>query len=176
MQPRAHFRHCPRCGQAQSTPTTGPLFTCDSCGFRYYFNPTVAVVVFIRRPDGRALFVCRAKDPGKGMLAPPGGFIDIGETAEIAAAREIREEVGLELTDLEFLCSEPNQYLYAEVTYPVLDLVFTARTPDPGKAQALDDVAGIEWLDPITLAPETMAFPSMEAALKIWQRKLTGPR
>lgn len=172
MQPRAHFRHCPRCGHAQVAPTLGTLFTCEVCQFRYYFNPTVAVVVFIRRPDGRALFVRRAKDPGKGMLAPPGGFIDIGETAEVAAVREIREEVGLSLEDLQFLCSEPNQYLYADVTYPVLDLVFTARASNPEQAQALDDVDGIEWLDPITLAPETMAFPSMQAALRFWQARL----
>lgn len=132
----------------------------------------MAIAVFIRRDDGPALFIHRAKDPGKGRLAPPGGFIDIGETAENAAPREIREEVGLELTELEFLCSQPNTYHYADVTYPVLDFFFTARAVNADAATALDDVAKCEWLDPLTVAPEAMAFPSMQAALALWQRKL----
>jgi hypothetical protein len=64
----------------------------------------------------------------------------------VAVRREIREEVGLELADLHFLCSQPNQYIYKEVTYPVLDYFFRARAVAPEQAQAPDDVAGLTWL------------------------------
>lgn len=174
MTPAQAHHHCPRCGAKQSAPPAGNVFTCAACGFRLFFNPAVAIAVFIRREDGRALFIHRAKDPGKGRLAPPGGFIDLGETAEDAARREIREEVGLELADLRFLCSQPNTYHYAEVTYPVLDFFFTARALNAQAAAALEDVAKFEWLDPLAVPAEQMAFPSMQAALAEWQRRLAA--
>ncbi len=171
MQPRDFFHHCPRCGAGPGAAPTA-AFRCDACGFRLYFNPAVAVAVFIRRDDGRTLFIHRAQEPGKGLLAPPGGFIDIGERAEEAAHREIGEEVGLGLEDLTFLCSQTNAYRYAEVTYPVLDLFFTARARNAEGAAALDDVLDFEWLDPLTVSPGQMAFPSMQAALALWQERL----
>lgn len=175
MQPFAFFRHCPRCGQAAGPPATVPVpcrFRCVACAFQYFFNPTVAVAVFLRRDDGRALFIRRAKDPGRGLLAPPGGFIDIGETAEDAARREVLEEVGLEFAELAFLCSAPNEYTYGEVSYPVLDLFFVARALSTNGRLAPDEVAECVWLDPIGVEPGTMAFPSMRNALRTWQTHL----
>jgi len=170
MTPLKYFHFCPRCGARQSGPPTVPVFQCGGCGFRYFFNPAVAIAVFIRREDGKVLFIRRAKDPGRGKLAPPGGFIDFGETAEEAAAREIREEVGLELGNLEFLCSQPNSYHYAEVTYPVLDLFFTAQAIHGKVATALDDVASLGWFTPESVTAEKLAFPSMQAAWRHWRR------
>lgn len=167
MTPPALFQFCPRCGSRQPAPPARNVFDCTACGLHYFFNPAVATAVFIQRPDGRVLFIRRAKDPGQGRLAPPGGFIDFGETAEQSAVREVREEVGLSLQNLKFLCSQPNSYYYADVTYLVLDLFFTARVEEGAAAAALDDVTSINWADPATVAPEELAFPSMQAA---WRR------
>lgn len=161
------FHHCPRCGARQAAPPAGSVFDCAMCGFRLFFNAACAVVAFIRDDAGRWLFIRRAKDPARGKLAPPGGFIDIGERAEDALRREIREEVGLELADVGFLTSEVNSYLYRDVTYPVLDLCFTARAVDPHRAAALDDVEAFAWLMPAEVAEDELAFPSMRAA---WRR------
>ena len=80
--------------------------------------------------------------------------------------------MGLELAVVTFLCSQPNSYHYAEVTYPVLDFFFTARALNADGAAALDDVAQFEWLDPLAVRPEDMAFPSMQTALAQWQEQL----
>lgn len=175
MRPSKFFRFCPRCGREQASIPPGNAIHCPACGFHYYFNPTVGVVVFARRADGRTLFIRRGKDPARGRLAAPGGFIDFGETAEAAALREIREEVGLEIQDLTFLCSEANQYPYGGVTYEVLDLYFIARAANADDvAPDLDEVESCVWLDPLEVPPHEMAFVSMERALARWQAQLRG--
>jgi ADP-ribose pyrophosphatase YjhB (NUDIX family) len=144
------------------------VLECAACGFVYYFNPTVAAAAFVRRPDGRVLFIRRAREPAQGKLAIPGGFVDLGETAEEALGREIQEEVGLELVSVEYLCSQTNQYDYKGVTYPVVDLFFTALARDATRAAALDGVASLWWLAPEAVEPAEMAFPSMRAALRVY--------
>ena len=165
--PWALFRFCPRCGAARGATTTTPEpFRCDACGFLFFFNPAVAVAALVVRGDGRALFIRRAKDPAKGRLALAGGFVDPGENAEGALRREVREEVGLELASLAFLSSTPNEYHYRGTTYPVVDLIFLGTTADDGRTAALDGVASFEWLDPMAVDPEDLAFQSMRDGLR----------
>jgi NAD+ diphosphatase len=164
--PWALFRFCPRCGAAHAEATRPEPFHCEACGFLFFFNPAVAVAAMVVRDDGRALFIRRAKDPARGRLALVGGFVDPGENAEDALRREIREEVGLQLTALTFLSSSPNEYHYRGTTYPVVDLIFLGRTADGARPAALDDVASFEWLDPTAVDPDTLAFPSMRDGLR----------
>ena len=172
MSPSRYFLHCPRCATpASPTDSDGPNpFDCAFCGFRYYFNPAAAVAVFITRPDGRTLLIRRAKDPARGRLAPAGGFIDIGERAEDAVGREIAEELGMRLGDVRFLCSQPNRYEFRDVTYPVLDLFFTATTPDAEPDPDPDEVSAAAWHDPASVAEDDLAFPSMRAAWRLWRK------
>ena len=69
MEPRQYFEHCPRCGMKQASIPASNLFECAHCRFRFYFNPTVAVAVFIRREDGEALFIRRARESEDHFLA-----------------------------------------------------------------------------------------------------------
>lgn len=165
VQPVYHFLYCPKCGARREGEPVIP-FHCRPCGFVYYFNPTVAAAVIITRPDGTALFITRAKEPAKGRLAFPGGFIDIGERAEDGLRREVREEVGLEIGPLDFLCSRQNEYFYKDVNYPVLDLLFTAPVATDSKARPLDGVAAVTWLQPETVPLDELAFPSLRAGLE----------
>jgi NAD+ diphosphatase len=163
--PSAHFKHCPRCAAVRSAEGDAVRFVCEACGFVYYYNVAVSSAVLIVAEDGQALFIRRARDPGKNKLALPGGFIDRGETAEDAAMREVREEVGIRLDGVEFLASFPNLYGYRAVDYPVVDLFFTASVASR-KASPLDDVTEIVWAAPESLHERDLAFSSHARALE----------
>jgi ADP-ribose pyrophosphatase YjhB (NUDIX family) len=159
---------CPRCAaprRGQEAP-----FRCAACGLVLFANPAVGVGAFVRRADGRVLFTVRAKDPGRGMLGLPGGFVDAGEDAEAALAREVREEIGGALAAVRYLCSAPNRYAYAGIDYDVLDLFFAAELA-PGELRAdADEVSGMLWLMPGEVEPARIAFPSMRTAWAAWLR------
>jgi NAD+ diphosphatase len=130
----------------------------------------VSAAELIVSADGAALFIRRARDPGRNKLALPGGFIDRGETAEHAGMREVREEAGVTLDSLEFLASFPNLYVYREVEYPVVDLFFTARVKTR-EGRPLDDVTEIVWAEPGSLADADLAFPSHARALRLFANR-----
>lgn len=125
------------------------------------------------RSDGCAVFVQRAREPQQGKLALPGGFVEMGETAEESLRREIAEEVGLTVGRLEYLCSHVNAYAYRGVTYPVLDLFFVTRVSDTEQPRALDDVQSVAWLDPAQVDPAEIAFPSVREAVRQFAARLS---
>ena len=170
MQPIHLFRRCPACGEPVPTGTS-PL-QCPACGFTFFFNPTVAAAAYIFDAQHRALFIRRANEPAKGLFGLPGGFIDIGESAEEALHREVREEVGIEIAGVQYLCSCPNEYHYRGVTYPVCDLIFTATAVNADAVQALDGVAGYEWWKLADVAEAELAFPSMRMGLRLLSERL----
>lgn len=167
MRPVELFRFCLRCGAARPVENRDQNpFLCGACGLAFYFNPTVAAAAFVSDAARRVLFIRRAREPSAGKLAVPGGFIDFGESAEGGLRREVREEVGIEIDRLTFLASFPNTYFYREVSYPVVDLYFTAVAVNADAARALDGVAGIEWRSPEEVPDEEIAFPSLRMALR----------
>jgi ADP-ribose pyrophosphatase YjhB (NUDIX family) len=176
MEAIRHLAFCGSCGAVatEKIEAAGGPFRCSACGFTLYFNAASAVAAIVEREDGRALFVRRAKDPAKGALGMPGGFVDLGENAEQALAREVLEEVGLALTDVRYLSSHANRYVFAGVTYHTVDLFYTARAVDAERAVPLDAVDAIEWLDPLTVPLEEIAFDSMRAALDVLRAGRSG--
>jgi ADP-ribose pyrophosphatase YjhB (NUDIX family) len=162
----SYFSYCPICGSNQLAPRGENLLVCGACNFHYHHNPVVAVAALLADGSGRLLLLRRAADPGKGKLGVPGGFVDIGETAETALRREIKEEVNLDVSSLEYFGSYPNEYLYRGRIIPVLDLYFEVRVRSWSEATALDEVEGLVFLHPKEIDPTTLAFRSLQVALR----------
>ena len=148
MHPLDQFTHCPVCGSTHFEINDEKSRRCYDCGFEYYLNPSAAYVALIYNDQGQLLVVRRQCEPARGTLDLPGGFADIGETAEEGVAREVLEETGLKVTHAEFLFSLPNTYLYSGFLIPTLDLFFRCQVSNLSNLHAHDDAAECLWLHP----------------------------
>ncbi len=157
---------CTRCGNDELTAESPRRFRCARCGFRHFINPIGAVVAILTDRAGDVLLLRRAHDPGKGRLGLPGGFVEPGETGEQALRREIREEIGIEVSRFEYLTSLPNDYEYQGLVTPVLDLVFTAQVGTFAEARAVSEVEELVIVPPERIDYAQLAFRSNAEALR----------
>ncbi len=160
------FKFCPRC--AGDFIYTDNHFKCAACGLQYYLNPAATVAVLIKHAD-KILLVRRAREPLKGMLSLPGGFIERYETAEEAAAREIKEELNLDVTSLEYVNSDFNDYDYGGVTYNCLGFAYWATIATFHGMKPQDDVAAVEWWRLEDIKIEEVAFGAHQRVLEMLQ-------
>lgn len=164
MPYRVEWKYCPACGGQELAHDHGKAVRCGGCGFVYYQNMAAAVAGILEY-EGQIIAAVRGKEPSKGMLDLPGGFIDWGETAEAALRREVKEELNLELGSVRFLTTAANSYLYKGVLYPVLDVAFVCPVSSLEGIEARDDVAEYRLLRPEEVELEAFAFVSSRAAL-----------
>ncbi len=162
---------CPRCGSGDFPQKSPGFFLCAACAFHFHPNCSVAVAGIIVNDAGAILLIRRERDPGKGKWSVPGGFVDAGETAEAALAREIHEEVGLEVAGMMYLCSFPNPYNYKGVVFSVLDFVYVCRVQNSNVSEAPDEVGAHRWARVHEIDAATIAFPSIRHALEQFARQ-----
>ena len=137
----------------------------------YYFNPSSAVACFIKNAKGELLLVRRGKEPAKGTLDLPGGFVDMFESGEEAARREVREETGLHIQNCRYLFSLPNLYMYSGFEVHTLDMFYECLVDDFNNVHAEDDAAEIVILHPEDVNPEDFGLDSIRKAVPIYLGK-----
>ncbi|MFO0910563.1 MAG: NUDIX hydrolase [Isosphaeraceae bacterium] len=115
-----------------------------------YPRPAVTVDLVVFSDSGamlRILLIRRKHEPFTGKWALPGGFLDLDETAEHAARRELQEETGVELsTPISFLgvYDDPAR----DPRGRTISIVFVTRlTGKPPAAQGGDDAQDATWLE-----------------------------
>ena len=94
-----HMEFCSNCGEKNvfSHRDGRERFHCTRCGTIHYENPKPTATLICPQ-DNSILLVKRAFEPAKGGWSLPGGFIELNETVENAAARELKEETMLDGT------------------------------------------------------------------------------
>lgn len=164
---------CLRCGarlrRVREAGRTRPVLTCPRCGRIHWNNPApTASVLILRR--GRVLLVRRAVAPARGLWDVPGGFIEPGETAEQAARREAREELGIAVHLERVVGIYPG--VYGPERRPSLNIYYLAgMRGDRSTVRAGDDAAAFAWFR-LRALPRRMAFRNNRQALQQLKRDL----
>jgi ADP-ribose pyrophosphatase YjhB (NUDIX family) len=153
-----------QCGQRLTTAIpegdTRRRMVCMDCGFIHYLNPRPVAGTIPVRADGKILLGRRDIEPRRGFWVFPGGFMDVGETAEEAAIRETMEEVRLEVQNLSLIG------VFTRLQPGVVVIVYEAEAV--GEAEVGHETSEIGWFAANEIPWEEIAFDSTEAALRAW--------
>jgi 8-oxo-dGTP diphosphatase len=106
-------------------------------------QPALAVDAVTFDRSGKLLLIRRKNPPFKGRYALPGGFVDVGETVEQAAARELREEAGLKTKSQRLIgvYSDPKR----DPRGHTVSVAFLIQV-EPGDPKGGDDAASAEFV------------------------------
>jgi ADP-ribose pyrophosphatase YjhB (NUDIX family) len=160
-------RFCPNCGGSLTErlleTEDRPRLVCDQCQHIVYLNPKVVATAIPERPE-RLLLIRRAIEPRYGTWTFPGGYMEIDETAEQAALREVEEEVGLKVTlgPLVGVYSRP-----APEAPGIIVVVFRGLRPR-GRVQIGREVLEARWFQPDDIPWDDLSFQTTHWALRDW--------
>jgi NAD+ diphosphatase len=145
-----NHRFCGRCG-AGTVPQTGERSrTCPACGLQHFPRLSPAVITLVEG-DGRML-LARSPHFAPGVYSTIAGFVEPGESLEEAVAREIREEVGVEVRNVRYFGSQP---------WPFPNSLMIGFTAEHAGGEVRIDPAEIEdarWFSPDDLPQLPTSF------------------
>lgn len=169
--------YCPHCGKKTLSFPKEKHWTCPTCGFDLYKNTAAATGLIIEVAE-KILMIVRKKEPQKGKLALPGGFVDQGETLEQGCIRECAEEIGLIPEHILYICSASNIYPYKNIIYHTCDVFFAASFPNETTDSLLKkihtqeseiaDVCFVSIQSQADINALPLAFDSARTALSKW--------
>jgi 8-oxo-dGTP diphosphatase len=134
-----------------------------------YPRPAVTAdcVVITNEQQPKVLLIQRGNEPFKGCWAFPGGFMDMDETTEHCAVRELKEETGLAVSDLHQIGT------YSKIDRDprgrTISVAYLVIIDSPVEVTGQDDATKAEWF-PITNLPHLAFdhFDIMQDALRIY--------
>jgi NAD+ diphosphatase len=106
-----HQRHrrCPRCGAVTKVTQAGWSRTCPVDSSEHFPRTDPAVIMLVHDGGNRCV-LGRGHDWGAGRMSVLAGFVEAGESAEAAVAREVHEEVGIAVRDVRYVASQPHPF------------------------------------------------------------------
>lgn len=165
----ATLNHCSRCGaRLQLGPLPGEdreRLACRSCGYVAYVNPRLVVTSLPVTEAGEVMLLRRGIEPGRGLWAQPGGFMEIDETVEEGAVRETLEETGLVVEPREIVG------LYTRPEAAIVVIAFVARIVG-GAPTPTHEALEIRPFAPEAIPWPEIAFRTTEWALRDWVRRV----
>lgn len=172
MQGKAsNVRFCPACACEGLVTAGEKRWECPACGFSYYHNVAASSAAILR--CGNEILLCkRVRPPYHGFYDLPGGFQDPGESLEAGLARELNEELGLEVDpeQMRYLFSYPNLYPYEGIVYASSDAYFEVRFENKPLVTGADDVEDPVWVPVDAVDFRRIAFASTKEALERYRK------
>jgi len=102
----ATHTHCPRCGAVTRVASAGHIRVCVADGSEHYPRTDPAVIMAVVDADDRLLLGRQSAWP-EGRFSTLAGFVEPGESLEQAVRREVEEEVGVVIGEVDYLGSQP---------------------------------------------------------------------
>jgi NAD+ diphosphatase len=131
---QSKHRYCGKCGKPTTQINREHVMSCAACGLHFYPRIAPAVMVLVLR--GNEVLLARSPHFTPGVFSALAGFVEAGETLEECAIREVREEVGIEITNLRYFRSQswpfPNSLMVAFTA----EYVSGTLTPDVSEIEA----------------------------------------
>ena len=163
----ASLNYCSRCGHAlefgQVEGEDRERLACPACGFIAYVNPRLVVTAIPVTDEGQVVLLRRGIEPGRGLWAQPGGFLEVDETVSEAAIRETFEETGLVIQPGDIVG------LYSRLEAAVVVIAFEAHVV-AGEFRLCPEALEIRAFDPGQIPWPEVAFLTSKWALRDWVR------
>jgi NAD+ diphosphatase len=102
-------RHCPRCGAVTEVAQAGWSRVCPEDGSEHFPRTDPAVIMLVHDGAGHCV-LARGPQWAPGRMSVLAGFVEAGESAEAAVAREVGEEVGIAVRDVRYAGSQPHPF------------------------------------------------------------------
>lgn len=153
---RTH-RHCGVCATPMQRTPGERCFTCAACGMLAYPRISPAMMVLIRKGD-QVLLAMHKHSPSQ-RFSPLAGFLEAGESIEEAVHREVMEEVGLRVHNLQYFMSQSWPFPHS------LMIAFTADYLDGEIRLDENEIAEARWFGPGDAWPEASSSVSISALL-----------
>lgn len=107
---RKATRFCSRCGAPLADDSRETARRCTSCGTIIYPRISPCIIILVTRPcadgKGREMLLARHVQRNQDMYTCIAGFMECGESVEECAAREVKEETGLSITNIHYFKSQ----------------------------------------------------------------------
>lgn len=103
---RRTSRYCGVCAETMQRDMGERCMVCPACKNRIYPRLNPAVITCITRDNGEEVLLARKKQSFPAFYSVIAGFVEAGESLEHAIAREVREEVGIEVGNLRYFGSQ----------------------------------------------------------------------
>jgi NAD+ diphosphatase len=105
---RTH-RHCGCCGQPTLPHAADRALECPDCKLVFYprISPVMMALVYRRNDKGSELLLTRKAGYAEGRYTVVAGFVEAGESLEQCLAREVKEEVGVDIRNPRYFGSQP---------------------------------------------------------------------
>jgi NAD+ diphosphatase len=159
---------CGRCATPTERVDGERCTRCPACGLLSYPRITPAVIVLVRRGD-EALLAHNARAPA-GWFSTLAGFVEIGESLEETLVREVREEVGIEITGIRYFGSQPWPFPHSLMVGFMADFA--------GGEIRVDGVEIVEarWFRADTLPPVPPRLSIARQLIDAWVEEVQGRR
>ncbi len=165
-------QYCGRCGTKNEPHSIDRAMECPTCKLQSYPRISPAVIMLVEREVAgggtEALLAWGAQFPGR-FYSALAGFVEPGESLEECVAREVREEVGIEVTDIHYFGSQPWPFPHSMM------IGFQAKYASGDLVIQETEIVEAGWYTPDDLPPVPKGGMSIAGWLiEDWIKRMAG--